>query len=32
MDRQEKLARLSLPVAIVHGARDNVVPPQMVQR
>jgi len=32
MDLLEKMARLSLPVLIVHGARDSVVPPQMAQR
>jgi uncharacterized protein len=32
LDLADKLARLSLPVVIVHGAHDEVVPPAMARR
>jgi hypothetical protein len=32
MDLADKLRRLDLPVLIVHGAQDTVVPPEMAQR
>lgn len=32
LDLEDKLLRLDLPVIIVHGAQDTVVPPEMAQR
>jgi len=32
LDLVDKLARLDLPVLIVHGAEDGLVPPEMAQR
>lgn len=32
MDLLDKLRRLDIPVVIVHGASDSVVPPEMAQR
>lgn len=32
MDLLDKLGRLNLPVLVVHGANDTVVPPRMAQR
>lgn len=32
LDLLEKLARLELPVLIVHGAQDSIVPPEMARR
>jgi alpha-beta hydrolase superfamily lysophospholipase len=32
MDLLDKLARLDLPVVVVHGAEDTTVPPEMAQR
>jgi fermentation-respiration switch protein FrsA (DUF1100 family) len=32
MDLLEKLRRLDLPVLVVHGANDTLVPPEMAQR
>jgi fermentation-respiration switch protein FrsA (DUF1100 family) len=32
LDVLEKVERLSLPVLIVHGAEDDLVPPEMAKR
>jgi fermentation-respiration switch protein FrsA (DUF1100 family) len=32
LDLLDKLQRLKLPVLIVHGAEDNLVPPEMAKR
>jgi hypothetical protein len=32
LDLMEKMPRLALPVLIVHGSRDTVVPPEMARR
>jgi fermentation-respiration switch protein FrsA (DUF1100 family) len=32
LDLLEKLQRLDLPVLIVHGAEDDLVPPEMAKR